>query len=688
MPISGFFILIFLSAIFSILFLYYKSIIILLCFIALVIFAYKKYHILHSFLLIICFIFFQFYKVNNIVNIEKKNNVTLNAKVYVVEEKYALVKSDNINYLIYYDSSKLTLNEDNTIMIKGDIKQIEKSLDIDVFDFSTYLKNKRVFYQIEYSEITIIDNSLKFSHKIVSSLLKNLKDESYMMSKMLIFNDSSANLQAYESLKEIQAIHLFVVSGFHISFLFKLISKLFGFNKKLATIISFVFCLFYIFLLDFSISATRAFLSLFLSVFANKYLNRLDFVTIPGILFLLIEPLNIFNYSFIMTFVMTITIILTSNALKNNNKIINSLIIALVCFLATVPFQLLLSYKINFIALLSNFILTYVVMVIFILCILGIILSFINGNIFGFIYQYFNNLTSTLSSFNTSITFGCLKIWMVLLFYFLIFLFIFFLEKLNFKKLSLIAFLFVMFFVCLYNRQSFVFYQQVTFLNVYQGDCTIIQDSYNGKVLLIDTGGLKNYDIASKKIMPYLNYHGIRKIDIVVITHNDYDHNGALESLKKQIEIKEIISDYNIDTINLGKITLTNINHYATSDSEDNDKSIVLYGNICSLNFLFTGDMSKKIEKQIINDYDTLPVDVLKVAHHGSKTASSDEFISFISPTYGIISVAKNNSYGLPNKVVIDTLNKYDVTIYRIDENGTVRIKGKIFDKYFIETAK
>jgi competence protein ComEC len=206
--------------------------------------------------------------------------------------------------------------------------------------------------------------------------------------------------------------------------------------------------------------------------------------------------------------------------------------------------------------------------------------------------------------------------------------------------------------------------------------------------MLIDTGGLINYDIANKTIMPYLNYHGIRKIDVVVVTHEDYDHCGALEELKKQIKIDKIITNQdNVENVNLGKIHLENINNYYTSDSSDNDKSIVLHGNICSLDFLFTGDISFEIENEIIKDYEYFDIDVLKVSHHGSKYSTSDEFVSHIKPEIAIISVGKNY-YGHPSDEVLQILKNHNVEIYRTDQNGTIKIKGKIFDNWFIDSAK
>ena len=106
------------------------------------------------------------------------------------------------------------------------------------------------------------------------------------------------------------------------------------------------------------------------------------------------------------------------------------------------------------------------------------------------------------------------------------------------------------------------------------------------------------------------------------------------------------------------------------------------------INFLYTGDISKNIEKQIIKDNPTLDIDVLKVAHHGSNTSTSEEFIQSITPTYGIISVGKNNHYGHPNEEVIGTLTKYEIAIYMTSVDGTIRFIIKKDNKYFIETAK
>ena len=313
-------------------------------------------------------------------------------------------------------------------------------------------------------------------------------------------------------------------------------------------------------------------------------------------------------------------------------------------------------------------------------------LSVLNGNIFGVIYKMFYEMVDKLSNIKSTLLFGTMHPIIIALFYFLLLCLFVFIEKKKAKQTYTFIVIIACMILALYNRQYFLFYQQVTFLNVYQGDCCIIQDSFSGKTMLIDTGGLLYYDVATNKIIPYLHNHGIRKVDVVVISHDDYDHNGALDSLKKQIKIDKIIHG-KVDTVNMGKIKLKNLNIYYDDYSSENDQSIVLYGEICGYNFLFTGDISSEVEKRIVKDNPNLSVDVLKVSHHGSNTSTCKEFVEVIKPNYAIISVG-NNYYGHPSTTVLETLNDNEVSVYRTDINGSIRFKGKIFDFCFIDTAK
>lgn len=110
-----------------------------------------------------------------------------------------------------------------------------------------------------------------------------------------------------------------------------------------------------------------------------------------------------------------------------------------------------------------------------------------------------------------------------------------------------------------------------------------------------------------------------------------------------------------------------------------NNNSIVAKINYNKVSILFTGDIEEKAEKEILLKYkineNILKANILKVAHHGSKSSSSEEFLERVSPDIAIIGVGKNNKFGHPNKEVINNILKYKTEIYRTDKDGEIKIK-------------
>ena len=181
---------------------------------------------------------------------------------------------------------------------------------------------------------------------------------------------------------------------------------------------------------------------------------------------------------------------------------------------------------------------------------------------------------------------------------------------------------------------------------------------------------------------------------------------GASISLVNSFKVKEVI--FNCGTFNKLEYTLINIlkkkkikysyciNNLKVSNIDltflqtkeydnENDNSNVIYTEINRYKFMFMGDASITTEKEILNKYNLLNIDILKVGHHGSKTSSGKEFIDEINPNYSIISVGKNNRYGHPNKEALDNL--HDSKIYRTDKDGSIIFKIKN-NKLEIEICK
>ena len=189
---------------------------------------------------------------------------------------------------------------------------------------------------------------------------------------------------------------------------------------------------------------------------------------------------------------------------------------------------------------------------------------------------------------------------------------------------------------------------------------------------MIDTGGMTNKDVAKDSLIPYLKKKQIYDIDLLITTHDDYDHSGAKDSLCKFFKVKNYINDASAFPLSINGINLYNYNNYQDEVTDENDKSFVIGFNLHNTSYLITGDAPKEIEYKIMEDYEFIDCDILKVGHHGSNTSTSDEFIKYLTPNEAIISCGKNNKYHHPHKETLDVLKKNKVKIRRTDEEGTI----------------
>lgn len=203
--------------------------------------------------------------------------------------------------------------------------------------------------------------------------------------------------------------------------------------------------------------------------------------------------------------------------------------------------------------------------------------------------------------------------------------------------------------------------KHVTFIDVGQGDATLISN-LNYKIL-IDTGSAYNYH----KLKKTLYEEGVYTLDYLLISHNDEDHCGNVDNLMRDFKIKKIVYDkYDIAYKDL----YFNCLDVGIFDN-DNDNSVVYYLDINDYSFLFTGDISKNVERLIVNRYAIDKVNCLKVSHHGSATGTSSYFVGKILPDYAIIST--NGKYNHPHKQTLDTLNSYLVDILITKELGNIK---------------
>lgn len=294
-------------------------------------------------------------------------------------------------------------------------------------------------------------------------------------------------------------------------------------------------------------------------------------------------------------------------------------------------------------------------------------------------------------------------------------------KKENIKLLSLIFAIVVVFTYYFYNKPTNISNSikepqveekesvpssnlKIYFFNVGQADSILITN--NNHNMLIDAGNNEGGPLLVSYIK---NNLGIEEFDYVVGTHPHEDHIGGLDDIINNFNIKNVllpdvitttktfedvidaIANKNLEitipkidsTYQLGESNI-NVLYSGTDEKELNNSSIILKLSFGNTSYLFTGDTSKEIENTILNK--DIRADVLKVAHHGSKTSSSVEFLHKVNPSYAIISVAKKNSYNLPSKDTIKNLEKLTNNIY-MTYDGTILLTSN-GNEINIETIK
>lgn len=236
-------------------------------------------------------------------------------------------------------------------------------------------------------------------------------------------------------------------------------------------------------------------------------------------------------------------------------------------------------------------------------------------------------------------------------------------------------------------------YLYIYYLDVGQANCTLIKE--NDRYILIDSGNaLDRY-----KLVPYFKELGITKFDYVIGTHAHEDHIGSMATIIKEFDLDKYYMPSRIsDIVSYVKAVeeLKNKNMFVSvpKDNEEisldslkciflsngegyediNDTSLVLKCNYFNNSFIFMGDATSNVERNILNK--DLKSDVLQVSHHGSRDATSANFLRNVNPSYAIISVGKNNEYGLPKEVTLNKLDYLKVEVHRTDEEGTIILKS------------
>ena len=611
---------------------------------------------------------------------KKDDKTTIDVKE---KQKYRITIYESVDFK-YGDKVKVT----------GLFKTPSDNTVFNLFNYRKYLLSKNIKEICTDCEVKRVRKTKNIFYIIKNKIVEhinNYKSKDYL--KAFVIGDTSLiSDDAKDAYSNIGISHLLAISGTHVSMFLVIINFLFK-KSRLKNFILFSFFFFFLFITGFVESLIRCVLFMMLSFVNKKFklkLNSINLIILTASILFIINPYLVYSVGLMFSLVITFFIILISDKLKNKSYVNKTFIISLIGFLSSVPILAYNFFKINVLSILFNII--FVPLVSFFIFPLSLITFIIPlfDDLFYMVANAFEGITLFLDNFKMlSFVIAKPNIIVIFIYYLMLYLSI----KVN--KKWIIFYLIIL--IININAKFLITNPTITFLDVGQGDSTLIILP-KGNTILVDTGGnfFSNSSISLNKTIPYLNSLGINKIDLLILTHGDYDHMGDATYLVDNISVEKVIfnngeySEIELELISLLKkkkinyyknikvLNVDNNKFYFLNNSiydDENDNSIVLYAKFNNTKLLLMGDATKKVEEDILNSYNINNIDILKVGHHGSRTSTSNDFINVIKPKHSIISVGKNNRYGHPNDEVLKVLSSSN--IYRTDLNGSIMFEIK-----------
>lgn len=592
-----------------------------------------------------------------------------NGIVFKTSENYFIFFS-NGNLFYVYD--KNTLKEVGDILtIEGEIQKLSFNSYEGEFDFKKYLNSINVFYEIDSNGIETIFTFPIRINEIKRFFISFYDEEVKEFLKMFIYSDSSiyANEVSKIGIYSILSSSGLLVYSL-IDILKAVIFRFVSFKKRIY--IPYILIIPLLFLTDFKIGVIRALLISINNDLLDKKFSRNFIYTITLFISILLNPYYFKTSSFIYSFLLPYSIYYLKASTKSFKYIYRDIVYILLIQLLFIPISIYFNNKYSLISLIIMLLFKgmfgFIYSLIYFLLLIPLL-----SNITNYVCKFMIFIIDLLDKISFTLYFDDISIVLIIILYVIFIIMLLFFEKRELKK-GYISFI-VMSSIILFSSSSIntYFLSYVSFINVGQGDSILIHDKFND--ILIDTGGNFNKDIANDILIPYFNKKGIKDLDYVFLSHDDYDHNGAFESLCSNFLVKKYFLGSSFSSIEVGDLKFTNLNHYGDNSLSNDDSSVIkleFYGT----SYLFTGDISIDIENKLIK-YEDISSDILKIAHHGSKTSSSYNFLKKVNPKIAVISVGKNNYYNHPSDIVLKRLNSLNIKTYRTDIDGTIT-----FDKY------
>lgn len=622
------------------------------------------------------------------------------------------------------------------LMVEGTLQPFLHATNEGEFDAAGYYAIEGVVGKVKDARMLGIDNQRwpvrEALYKLRQHWLKNLymafpEREASLLAKMLLGDGSGLDKEIRELYQSNGIVHILSISGLHITLLGMGLYQ--GLRRLTipivpSAILGGVLILLYGLMTGFSVSACRAVGMYLIRMLGEVWGRTYDMLTAMGVLAVLMlvdNPLLSYHSGYLLSFfsvcgVGLLVPILTPTGqgfiarpwdskfvilLKSIwGRAVSGLAISCSVTLFTLPIQFFFFYKIPVYSVFINLLVIpfmSVVMGVGIVVMILPFLAFLSPVEVG-IFSWFEWLCHAFEGLpGHTLLIGRPAVWKILVYYGLLLLAIW----LHKKRKVLTYICFVLGVLLLLIR--FPVGTQIYCLDVGQGDCFVVRTGEN-KCFLFDGGSSSRQEVGERVIVPFLQYHGIGRLDGVFLSHGDADHvNGILQILEKDLlEIETVflpdvqdegmvvlaeklkeLDGFQVQRIQKGDVwkgdefNLECLHPSKGYQGESNETSACYLFRAEGFSMLFTGDVEGKGERCLVEELqrrNIRVVDVLKVAHHGSVNGTSREMLAQMHPRLAVISCGRNNSYGHPHEETLERLQKSGSRIMSTPEYGRIRI--------------
>ncbi len=643
--------------------------------------------------------------------------------------------------VIAYTSDNQIYQIGNRILLKGSLQKFTRASNPGQFD-------EQLYYRIENIDFKVFADQIKISDQSYSKYqegLAQLKTRLIQVYDTLLGDREAGILIAMllgekflldDELKELYQTggisHILAISGLHVSLIglgiFRLL-KLCRLRLPASTLLTIAFLYSYGVLTNFSVSTNRSVVMMIVLLLANllgRTYDILSALALSALLILLQNPLQLFSVGFLLSYCAVLGISLLFPGFKRifpfKSKILDSVLVSASATLATSPAVLYFYYQFPTYGILTNLLILPFITILTLTSLLAGVAGLFWLPLGTFLIggpNYILKLYEGICRLNAGLPGSLLTIGrpgkaVLLIDIFLLFLFIY-KSRLNIKRYQLIyPFIgLLLLFLPHFDRGL-----EITMLDVGQGEAIYMES--RGNHYLIDGGSSDIRKVGTYRLLPFLKYRGVTRLDYAIVTHCDEDHINGLKELmdEERFRIDRLvlpaIADKDEDYLALEKLAgdkkipvyymkegdilsdgILNILclHPFTGETvtSGNSYSTVLSLNYKSFDMLLTGDLEEKgedrIREYLLKGYyrkkyritPAMDYEVLKVAHHGSKYSTDREFLKIIKPKISLISCSKNNRYGHPHDELLERLEEIGSEVIITYEGGalTIRTDGK-----------